>query len=372
MSVETGTRHVDSAIIHVGFPKAGSKSIQEFLHQRHASLVSAGFFYPRLWDILGDDRRLWPDQSRDDRLVGHMLLVSELRGWTRELPPAMQHFLAERSLTARIADAFAASGCERIVLSSEGFCMVLRRDTEPLPPELLGPRPEIVALIRRKDEWLLSRYKQNIKDHRRATATLEGFLQQLRPGGIDYVKMTGNLERYFSTGRLSLIDFDRHRADIFAPFRAAAGLPDIRSPNPHDAEDSKDATYANLSLSNLASLFLIECNRSSMPEPARLAVRDALFLVEAELAAEFGKVELLPVEVRRAAVAHHNADIAEINRRFGSDLGAIDEADARAPREVRSSTTHRERQRIAEILAPHIDDETRDALGRAMAERAAA
>lgn len=358
------------ATYHVGLPKTGSTAIQDFLLARRTNLAALGIFYPHMVEIIGADYDAMPGADRERSWTGHMMLSTELLANRGRLETAAQKLFARKTLTRRVVFAAEAAGCERLMISSEGFATRVAKGARTLPLELRGERTDVVAFFRRKDDWILSRYKQHLKDPRRLTLTAREFIESLRPIANDYLAICHGLVRFFGVERPAILDYDRERADIFGALRTAANLPDFPPIDDEPVLPPPESALSNLSLSNLASLFLLQCNLSPMSEADRVAVRDALFAIDAEMVAAFGEIDLMPLDLRMWAVASHDADIFEINHRFGSDLQPALAGGSKTRGEFREALTARETARFVEALAAKLPAETHAALTEALAASA--
>jgi len=359
-----------TATYHVGLPKTGSTAIQDFLLARRTNLAAMGIFYPHMVEIIGADYDIMPGADRERSWTGHMMLSTELLANRGRFETAAQQFFARKTLTKRVVTAAEDAACERLMISSEGFAMRIAKGARTLPPELRGERMDVVAFFRRKDDWILSRYKQHLKDPRRLTLTAREFIESLRPIANDYLAICNGLVRFFGVERPAILDYDRERADIFGALRRAADLPDFPPMDDDPVMPPAASELSNLSLSNLASLFLLQCNLSPIAEAARAAVRDALFRIDAEMLAAFGEIDLMPLDLRMWAVASHDSDVFEINHRFGADLQPAMAGGSKTRGEYREALTARETARFVEALAAKLPAATHAALTEALAATA--
>ena len=134
-------------ILHIGTPKTGTSSLQQFLFVNHAALKTAGVLYPK--SVLG------PPHDPKYQPVFSCIYAGNA--------PALDECLG------RIADE-ADAGCGSVILSSEGFYHLMPDYTErswDLIRMLAGRyRTQVVVYLRPQAEYLDSVYRQYLKNPR--------------------------------------------------------------------------------------------------------------------------------------------------------------------------------------------------------------
>jgi len=348
---------------HAGLPKTGSSAIQQALRDDHEVLLTQGIFYPRMRDVVADGIDGPVGAVSKPRFKGgHMPIARALTVLGRgESDPVSETILT------RTMDGFAASGCGRLLLSSESLGLRSPTRLQALPAQFSGLSREVALFFRRKDDWILSRYKQQIKDYRRSHQSLAEFVSAIDADGVNYFAISARLLRFLDTDRLYAIDYDRVRANVLGALFSAMGRSDLYSDVP--SRSASGGRSVNASLSNLASLFLMHANTVLTVERQQKAARDALYQVDAEIVATLGEVDLMPPDLRHWAISSHNAEIAELNDRFGASLEPIDEPGASARGEIRESLSPAELQVILAAIAPHLAPEPLSLLNAALSGR---
>jgi hypothetical protein len=327
--------------------------VQKLFAANREELARQGILYPHPGDYV---QRNTNDRRERHRLKGnggHMIFATALVG-SRKAGPGRSHLVSASSEIFNIAVAgFLTSTCDRMVLSSEGFAVRSKRMTkETFPPALRDVERALVVFFRRKDHWVLSRYKQQIKDKRRISLSAGAFTNGMPKSSLNYFAICDNLTRYFEPGKVALIDYDRHRSDIIAPFRDAIGGFDLA---PGGGETgSRGRGRANPSFSGRSSLFLLGCNIAGVSEPTFMQTRTAVEQHDAGLVERFGDVNILPPDLRRSLIETHNMDVTKINDRFGSDLGLVALDDPSLGEPAKESLSRREMGETLDYLASHL------------------
>jgi len=138
--------------LHIGFYKTGSTSVQRNMVQNAEALRKQGICYP--YDPQAPYTQRWQHAPLAAALPGRKL---------RWLTPGNAKTLncAYQSMFA----AFEASGCDTLVLSSEGFCDpdVNAMRLSWLQEKFADFDITVIAYIRRQDAYFLSTYQEMIK-----------------------------------------------------------------------------------------------------------------------------------------------------------------------------------------------------------------
>jgi hypothetical protein len=133
--------------IHVGPHKSGTTSIQWFLRENRAELLSYGYFVPEA------ERRSGPHHALVEKLAG--LDVGEHR----------------ESLTLKFIQALLEISCEAIVMSSEALEGILasRKHANLFFSRIreLNLEPKLILFPRNQPQWINSSYASSVKSFRR-------------------------------------------------------------------------------------------------------------------------------------------------------------------------------------------------------------
>ena len=195
---------VKRVILHVGTPKTGSSSMQEFLENNRFRLLDQGIWYP----IFGANRE---QGMRRHRSAGHLSLVREL----------VQDDTDHRG--KRLAAEIAALGkpIHTLVLSSEN---VLSHAIWPekgtgdpirMIVEKLGLKEvEVAMVLRRQDAWFQSYYRELLcNPFNHFLASPMTFFEDLsRRGLFDYDDLTSHIAASPHVSRTHVTSFGDMRA----------------------------------------------------------------------------------------------------------------------------------------------------------------
>jgi hypothetical protein len=248
--------------MHVGLPKCGSTSIQLRLASNRAQLLRHGIHYPPALGMEGEES-------------GHMALSASL-ATAKTVSPLLLHAL----------DGFRTSGASVLCLSSEAFITRAPTfDRAGVGSELQDFETSILALYRRHDAWVTSRYKQAVIG-KAYTATLPEFVTEPPPGykgmvDFDIAARLDRLTTVFGAERMTVIDLDGEGADAVAAMGDLLDIPLADWPaDPTLLKEQKSLRVqngtANISLGNLATLFLRDVNALRPRKELREAVVLAL------------------------------------------------------------------------------------------------
>lgn len=246
--------------LHVGLPKCGSTSIQLRLASNRAALLERGIFYPRM-----------PVDAEGEERIGHMPLCTSIYRSIDGSP-----------LLRQVVRDHQTAGGDALCLSSEGF--IVRADREPGPGVgnvLAGYDTSIIAFFRRHDAWITSRYKQAVFGLAYG-GTLAEFVAKPPRGYADMVRfdVAARLDRLaalFGATRIRAVDLAAGKVDAVAEMGAFIDAPLADWPVDgsllSDRRSLKvDGGDANVSLSNLATLFLRDVNARVIDPDLREAI----------------------------------------------------------------------------------------------------
>jgi hypothetical protein len=357
------------AVIHVGLPKCGSSSLQFILASNRDLLLRSGFLYPAI-----SQRRagqLGDDATREGRTrPGHMRLAGALSKSRRTPPPPL--FLD-------ILDEFENSGARTLLFSSEGFITKSRK----LQPGAFGDMAErydidIVLVVRRRDRWLLSRYKQHVKtrSHRIKQSFTEFFQHKGMAQFSIFDAITRMQDVALPGSRVHVFSLDQPHADTVAQFGQVIGVPLetfrgdgalLRNRNAHLFKLGKPI---NASPSDLMTLFLLNCNRADMERHAFAEIAEVSTELERNETADI-PVEILSAELSELLLGYGKEDDERLAQRYGLAVETPRPVVEKAGTAYREFLTSEEFDTVAERLLPKLSPHARDALSSIMTRRPA-
>jgi hypothetical protein len=362
-------------VLHCGYPKTGSTSLQNFLDANTPALLARGVLYPA------------GGRAGGFRRNAHLHHGGALRTIGGANPPGLEPGLPE-ALAAEIDRV----PHEVLILSSEHLARLLFFDHRPAIPAFLlsrGYRIETVTFLRDQPDYLTSAYVQQVKTGHEA-ADFDAFCRR-RIGGedpddegrvaIDYRGLTRKLHRAWGTHgfrpfaagvKATGIEADFHAglAAILARHGRADLLPGAETlPVPPRMNESGGPLTVAIGR-RIAALVM----REHRGRPLRFVTRNILPLVEAELArrgiAEPRYVALTPArwQALRARFAEGNAIFAR--RAWGRVWAA--EFPEPAPETLVSNDLDETGDRAGTALADEIVAALRPAIEASVATEAAA
>lgn len=138
-------------VFHVGLPKTGTTTIQQYLRDQENRLRSHGFVYPgrREHEALG-------------AYHNHPIMFNAMTGKTRA-PSAGLDAAACREVIAKAMGKFRRSKAPHLIWSFEAMALAARNwDVDYLKAALGGANARIVFYARYTDDWIESVVKQNV------------------------------------------------------------------------------------------------------------------------------------------------------------------------------------------------------------------
>ncbi len=211
------------AVVHIGLPKAGSSTLQDFLHQNADALDKQGFCY----------RRFDPaDMCQRE----YLSVVFQATG--RNFDDPVQSVAAKMRTRADVAaradaldhwiDAEVARTDADVWLISNEFLssVVMRFDGQAAIHDWLTSRFDhvrYVIYLRSQDSWAVSMYSQKLRDG--FTDAFPAFLSQTKPR--DYAKLANHWAQLAGTENLSVRLLDRSaldQGDLILDFCSLVGI----------------------------------------------------------------------------------------------------------------------------------------------------
>ncbi len=242
-------------VVHIGSTKTGSSALQATLFERRASLADVGAHY----------------SERGVASGAHHLLAAAIHtgAWRLhrgELPDDRATYFRETAAAVR-SDA-RAEGAHTIVLSSEYWWGSFPFSTyETLRDAFAPARFEVVAFVRRPEEWAVSSYLQAVKsgEERDFSTWFERTLR--RPAsGLNYFRVI-NRWVYLLGGEAHVLRYEDVKDNVFAAFCRAAKL---------DVDTAMPPSRVNPSPTRAGLEALLAVNRSDRPAPQKAAERQRI------------------------------------------------------------------------------------------------
>jgi len=192
--------------LHIGYPKTGTTSLQQFFAQNAETLRSNGILYP------------WAGRNS----IAHY-------GLSTALVDGQQ--LACESIKTQLAKEIEESGCESVLISSEGF--IAAKSFDPIVSFFAGHDVDFVIYLRRHDHALESAYSQSVC----LTANppwnpgIDSFvLYQMGISTVpwDYWRTLSKLAAIVGKNHVIVRPFEREQnlPDLYADFLKVVGLED--------------------------------------------------------------------------------------------------------------------------------------------------
>ncbi len=211
------------AIVHIGMPKTGSSSIQDFLHLNADALADQGFCYRR-FDPADICQREYlsvvfqaTGRNFDDPV---QMVASKMR-----TPDDVTRRAAD--LDRWIATQITESNADVWVISNEFLSSVIMRlDGQAAVHEWLSARfsdVRYVIYLRSQDTWTVSMYSQRLRDG--FDESFADYLAQTKPR--NYAKLSRHWARTVGAKNFEVRLFDRAAlkdGDLIADFSAVAGI----------------------------------------------------------------------------------------------------------------------------------------------------
>lgn len=210
--------------LHIGTPKTGTSSIQEFMCQNREVLKKHGYCYPEL---------LRRDPGTSMNRNGHFLVhVVYSEDGTRD--KALEEEIKQEGLE-QVAECF--KQVDNVVLSDEGIWRRLpgHAYAKVLPDlkeeaDRRGYQVKIIVYLRRQDEYLISNWNQMVKHRMRSTLTADERIWHVvnkEPGVVKYATQLDSMAKIFGKENLIVRRFDSGdwvNGDIIEDFMNCIGL----------------------------------------------------------------------------------------------------------------------------------------------------
>lgn len=202
-------------LLHIGFPKTGSTSIQVFLHGNATALAKSGFHYP------AED---CPRNEASPFVVGgrHFAIPSCLMASHFGIVPISKRIPAEPMLQSLRAYIEQTDGT--VILSDEHFALVPKAGVRQLAGCLEGIDTKIIVYVRRIEDYAASLYSTHVLCGERDT--FDDFIRGWDgPGFLSVIELWKSL---FPRAEVDVALADRKclkSGDVVEDFCARCGIP---------------------------------------------------------------------------------------------------------------------------------------------------
>ncbi|WBU55516.1 hypothetical protein [Paracoccus sediminicola] len=283
-------------ILHVGQTKAGSTSIQNYLESQREALRGHAVLFPKS----GMARQNPYDQ---DRTPGHLRLLSQIRtGDTSEFESELAQD-QNATVLLSVENIFSDVPEKTLLAAAEYF-----EDWDV----------EIIAVLRSQQDWLRSRYTENIMSgFRSSPMTLAAFVDEsLSRGFLNYPKRLRELGTIFNAEKLRAIVFDHHEKPLVLRFLDELGLP-VTDPDLAAAMHANQREKSHQLVETKRVLNLLLQDGCSVAD--RLEIEHLMRLSGKRLLSE---VTAQPIRIE---LSEHHLDIIEAGNRQLVDEGIMDD-----------------------------------------------
>lgn len=283
-------------VLHIGSTKTGSSALQATLFERRDTLAEVGALYSPLGVTAGAHH-----------LLAASIHPSAWRIHAADLPEDRDaHFTA---LSRQIMDDAASAGHHTIVLSSEYFwgsfpAPLYKRLREGFP----GARFEVVAYVRRPEEWVVSTYLQALKyGEKRDFSEWFNHWKGRWASGIHYFRVINRWNHFLSADKVHLVRYGDAKGNVYKAFCDALEIaPDTSAPsrvvNPSPTFESVPPMLA--------------VNRSDAPDDEKSRQRRQIMRNQTPTRRT---LELLDAETRAEIVKLTHASVRLLERTFVHD-----------------------------------------------------
>lgn len=266
-------------IIHVGLPRTGTTTIQNFLAQNTAELMEQGIWYPRF-----DPARYVEATGPADDLKAASIVANLSAGIYHEIlamavgnaarTAQRNGFKVNIAIWHDFLEEFAASHHHTAIISFEGFgSNPAGHNLESLREALSRVQLEGIVYHRRYDGWTKSLFEQNIRGKGRYKLEFDKFIENKHIALHPFSKRVELLYSNLFLDKLHVRGFEQaSRNDtLLEDFFGALGLQDI-----WPRMGPKTARRRNASLQPSQSLVLLQLNRWGVSDAHFVEVRQAL------------------------------------------------------------------------------------------------
>ena len=252
----TGTETRPRFVLHIGATKTGSSALQAMLARNRRLLVQNGVLYPTAGEH-SNSHHLIAAASHPNAWMMH-------RSRVPEPPEERTRYLHDMVSAAR--EEAARFGAHTILLSSEYWW-------GRLPPENIGNlakafgghEVDVVAVVRRPDDWLFSSYLQAVKSGATEDFADWGAVIAKSPlRGFDFHDVLASWRDGLRPANMIVLRYQDVKSSIFNGFTSSIGL---------NLPEKGPGPRVNLSPTIEGLHRLLEVNRSTQSDDMKAALR---------------------------------------------------------------------------------------------------
>ena len=241
-------------VLHIGSTKTGSSALQATLYARRAALHEVGVHYPTHGVSAG----------------AHHLLAAAIHpgAWrmhAHELPEDRDAYF--RTTAAAILREARSAGAHTTLLSSEYLWGSLAPEIyKAFRDGFAGVDFEIVAYVRRQDEWATSSYMQAVKsgEPRDFATWFQATLMRLN-SGLHYFRVINRWAWFLGAAKVHVLRYEDVRANVYAALCDTLGI---------DVDTTLPPSRVNPSPSVEGVELLLSINRSDLSVEAKRRERE--------------------------------------------------------------------------------------------------
>ena len=279
-------------VLHIGSTKTGSSALQATLFHRRAALAEAGAWY----------------SERGVAAGAHHLLAASIHpgAWRMhvgELPEDRAAYFAQTA--AAILEEAREAEAHTLIISSEYFWgslppAVYRSFGAAFPDVTF----EVVAFIRRQDEWAMSSYLQAVKSgEARDFAAWKAHVLDRPNSGLHYFRVI-NRWAHLLDAKAHVVRYQDAKRNVYAAFCEALGL---------DVDTDIEMAQVNPSPSADGLAQLLEVNRSDVSDSEKAAERKVIMREHRSAGSPVG---LMSSDEREALLKSSETSDRLISRQF--------------------------------------------------------
>lgn len=302
-------------VLHIGSTKTGSSALQATLYARRRALLE-------------DANALYPDHgiaSSAHHLLAAAIHPGAWRMHAGELPEDRGTFFTDTA--AAIQEDARVTGADTLVLSSEYFWGSLPRWTYKAFAAGFPDWPvEIVAFVRRQDEWAISSYLQSVKHGERRPFGDWAKAALLKPAsGLHYFRVINRWVYFLNARKVHVVRYADARDNVFDAFCQRLGL---------STRTDFEVARVNPSPSAEGLARLLDVNRSDLPDEEKKERRR--HIMRTHTSNEPSTATLMSAEEREAVLT-----AGQISDRLIAEHFLEDDRPLFAPDPAREPAAHR-------------------------------
>ncbi len=251
---------VKRVVIHIGSTKTGSSALQTALFKRRDELSGVGVHYSKLGVHFGPDGV----PSGAHHLLSAAIHPGAWRMHMGDIPEDRTGYFTQTA--AQIMADATAENAHTVVLSSEywwgSFPVPMYR---AVAAAFAPARFEVVAFVRRQDEWAMSSYLQAVKSGEKRDFRDWAERALFKSGsGLNYFRVINRWAYLTHAQAVHVLRYQDVKENVFAAFCETIGA---------DVDRTIPVARVNPSPSAEGVQMLLEINRSDLPDDEKRAER---------------------------------------------------------------------------------------------------